>query len=405
MKNNATAGEAQHSVTMSNGRDDTHNGYLNEDYNHNVTTPVQVRPRHLENGRKRKLVLHFDVRNTVLVADSVTNVHMEQALNSFLSGVVWGNEQEDGSWRWQCDEPSLVPPQDGVITYYRHLEKLTVKCPSDRERLRFQTGDFTDTDIGYKFLPHFQKHLELLKWNYSKDETCDRRLTMKGVDGKPYHYILPSVYKLIHQLKEDRRDFAIVIRTYGLDCKNVLSSLSFGLKGNHPGFPQDAHLPVSTFPGCIRRTESGEITLETWQTGVGDVVEKLQHERDIYRHLSNSSGITGYKDDFQIWQNNNYHHSVAKPLWIDPSDTHVHHIIFDDNFRAYEEDSIVDARMFDTDDKTKARSLTRKELERFEDVCLVQANLLESIENENYFIEKVNKCESGYSKFLKLGAL
>ncbi len=41
---------------------------------------------------KRKLVLHFDIRNTVLVADSYSNVHVEQALNSFLTGVTWGRK-------------------------------------------------------------------------------------------------------------------------------------------------------------------------------------------------------------------------------------------------------------------------------------------------------------------------
>lgn len=38
----------------------------------------------------RKLILHFDIRNTILVFDSLTKDDVEQALNSFLAGVTWG---------------------------------------------------------------------------------------------------------------------------------------------------------------------------------------------------------------------------------------------------------------------------------------------------------------------------
>jgi hypothetical protein len=60
------------------------------------------------NGEKRKLIIHFDLRNTILVSDSVTNVSMEQALNSFLTGVVWGKVKSDSSWQWHSYTPSLT---------------------------------------------------------------------------------------------------------------------------------------------------------------------------------------------------------------------------------------------------------------------------------------------------------
>ncbi len=98
-------------------------------------------------NNKRRLVLHFDVRNTVLVADSVTNINVEQSLNSFLTGVVWGTETA-GGWEWASSEPSLTQPTPDSITYYKHMEKQIVRTPSDRGVLRRRMGDFTQEEGG-----------------------------------------------------------------------------------------------------------------------------------------------------------------------------------------------------------------------------------------------------------------
>ena len=97
---------------------------------------------------KKRLVLHFDVRNTVLVHDSVTNIDVEQSLNSFLTGVVWGAETDSGGWEWMSSHPSLQSPSPDCITYYKYMEKQLVKKPSDRAMLRRVTGDFTHENIG-----------------------------------------------------------------------------------------------------------------------------------------------------------------------------------------------------------------------------------------------------------------
>lgn len=40
--------------------------------------------------RRKKLVLHFDLNNTILVSDAVTNQGTVAALEYFLSTVTWG---------------------------------------------------------------------------------------------------------------------------------------------------------------------------------------------------------------------------------------------------------------------------------------------------------------------------
>lgn len=117
-------------------------------------------PSDLSSKSKRKLVLHFDIRNTILVADSVTNVDVEEALNTYLTGVTWVFPTAEG-WRWCSDAPSLKPPQKGAVTYYKYLEDRLVNKMSDRTLLRRETGTFTQADIGRRFQPYFVKHLQV----------------------------------------------------------------------------------------------------------------------------------------------------------------------------------------------------------------------------------------------------
>lgn len=60
--------------------------------------------------KKKKLVLHFDIRNTMIVADTVTNITIEQALNAYLTGVLWGKELNGSEWEWHSKKPTLLPP-------------------------------------------------------------------------------------------------------------------------------------------------------------------------------------------------------------------------------------------------------------------------------------------------------
>lgn len=254
-----------------------------------VTEAIPRSPRLDGSGRRKKLVLHVDLRNTILVADSVTNVAVEQALNSFLTGATWG-EETDGAWRWHTDQPSVSAPAAGKITYYKFLERQLVRTPSERTALRLATGDFTSTPIGTIFRPHFQRHLHSLKWNYPGDKAGDHQpLTMSGSDGQLYHYILEGLYRLLHHLVEARRDFALIIRTYGLDAPNALSSLAHGIKGHHPGFPRALPLPVNKTTGSIQRPKKDVVVLEAYRPdSATELLVKLTHERDTYRFLSRS---------------------------------------------------------------------------------------------------------------------
>lgn len=76
---------------------------------------------------------------------------------------------------------------------------------TDRQLLRERTGFFTEEDIGRRFRSYFDTHLALLKWGHKYVAARDGNLTMLGSDNQPYHYILPSLYRLFHFLTATNR--------------------------------------------------------------------------------------------------------------------------------------------------------------------------------------------------------
>ena len=346
---------------------------------------------------KRKLVIHLDARNTILVADSVTQIGVREAFNSYLTGVTWGVETADGEWKWAGLDPTLqAPPDINAVTYYKHCEQRLVRTPSDRGRLRQVTGQFTE-DLGVGFRRFLQQGLDNIRWTNSNTAS---NLVMTDKDGLRYHYILPAVFQLIAHLQRSNREFSIVIRTYGTDAPNILKALETSLQGNHPDF---SHLrPVHVNHSIANITRDGDkhdVTLHS--TFAGSEFQRVTNHRDIYEMLSASSGVSAIVDDFQHWQRHDYHHTASKPLWIDTSDVATQHVFFDDNLRVTDTDSIVDLLLFDRD-VTTARSVTRtSDIKRFENACLVQADLIESTRNREYFIEKLARCEKLYDEILR----
>ena len=343
----------------------------------------------------RKLILHFDVRNTVLVADSIGSLDVRQALNSYLTTVTWGWADPTGQWKWFNYTPSLTPPHKRAITYYKYLEKKMVQTAEDRAKLRLSTGNFTDPgEIGAPFAKYFDKHLKLLEWKHVDKPVAE--LTMAGKEGKLYHYLLPAVFKLIVSLEAEGRDYAIVLRTYGRDGGNVLKGIKSFMEGNHPEFPNRINIPVKTDQGQIDRSESTLSLKCPTEKGY----KEYSSDREIYNMLSSVHGVCGFVDDFNFWQKNGYLHTAGKPLWVDLADQRVQHIIFDDNIRVLEEDNIVDVRQFFKGSDSSV-SLTNEEMKCFENLCLVQADLIESIENVDYYKDKVKECERNYTNYIE----
>ncbi|KAL4655405.1 hypothetical protein GN956_G5217, partial [Arapaima gigas] len=259
----------------------------------------------------RKLVLHMDLNSTILVSDSVTKQGTIAALDSFLSTVTWGRVRQ-GKWEWMCDSPSLLPPCEGAVSYYSQFGRV---------------AGFTKIPAGRRFRGVLEEHLAMLRWPESREE--DRDLSVRGEDGRLYHWILPSFFQLLQDLGSQGREFAILFRTFGTDLPRLLGALQKVLaQGCHPLFPDlpALKLSINVVPGQIRCSRRG-----TSLRRAEEHVSCRDGERSLYQYFSTVQGLGGFQDHFDWWTQNTFSILGGKPLLVDPYDHKVQHVFIDDN--------------------------------------------------------------------------
>ncbi|XP_034028055.1 uncharacterized protein si:dkey-32e6.3 [Thalassophryne amazonica] len=333
------------------------------------------------NERRKKLVLHVDLNNTILVSDTATAQGTVAALDSFLSTVTWGHMNEKGRWEWLSDSPSLLPPCEGAVSYY---------CQFGR------SPHFTSA-AGRRFKRILDEHLFLLRW--PEGHKADKDLAVRGEDGNLYHWILPSFFQLLKDLVQEGRQFSVLFRTFGMDLPRVLSAVSKALtQGVHPLFPDlpDLKLSVNPTPGKICCAK-GKISLRRAE----EHISSCDGERGLYQFFSSVEGLGGFQDHFDWWARNTFSIRGGKPLWVDPFDQHVQHIFIDDNIRHNDEDTAVCPMVFLDAGGTKTRTACTAELY---DITLVQNNLLRAISDPNYFTQCIRVCQDNYDRNLQQGA-
>ncbi|CAM4782172.1 unnamed protein product [Rotaria magnacalcarata] len=411
---------------------------------------TKVANNNTSSGR-RKLILHFDNRNTLQVANSVSATTIEQGVNNFLTGVLWGYENDAGEWSWISKSPTLHKPEHSsrCITYFKYLENQIVREAIDRKDLRAKTGSFVYNE-GTRFRPYYDALIESLRYNIlggrererediilniegSKKPTENdsepqpksqpqqqpgnperkRRLSVLHSDGVPvngfrsengtlYHYILPSFFQLIQYLQKTNRDFVIYLRTMGDDSKNFLRNAERILSNEHPSFQFSHSLGVSAEPGCIERPKGESIRLRMKFQEASDT-EIITDEFAIHEKLESGSGVYAIKDDFAAWFQTNYHYTTSKPVWFDPDDRNPrsHHILFDDNFRVIDpHDSIVDIRIMNRE-KHQCYSCPFEFYPELENIFAVQANLYSILADSDYYIKTIDECERNFDKLLE----
>nr|XP_020651026.1 uncharacterized protein LOC110079907 [Pogona vitticeps]XP_020651027.1 uncharacterized protein LOC110079907 [Pogona vitticeps] len=327
------------------------------------------------NPKKRKLVLHIDLNNTILVSDAVTNQDPRTALNYYLTTVTWGKISPAGEWQWLSESPSLLPPCNGAVSFYSQYGRNTT---------------FTDTSLGRQFRDLHRRYLQLLEWQGQPHPL----LSIKDKKAKHYHLVLPSFFCLLESLHQEGRQFAVILRTFGTDLPRVLQAVHCALEGQHPNFPalRDISLPINPQPGTIRCSKRKVVL-----THGKEKVSTEDGGRKIYAYFSSREGICGFQDHFDWWARNQFSIRGGKPLWIDPHDTSVHHICIDDNIRLNDSDTIVHPQVFSGPGSCSVRTPPTSELYG---MCLVQTDLLEAIADVNYFCSCIKQCEENYGRYL-----
>lgn len=355
------------------------------------------------NSAKRKLVLHFDVNKTIVPVDSATGETVEAALNVYLSGMAWGKDHE-GEWHSSMGELSSVPRDVDDVSFYKFEEKRLLRQISrDRSALRYHLTSFTDRPQGTDFKPYLNTLLEKLRWKLPYDESIHKETTVPGTKSNRFHFILPSFYKLLNVLVEEKRDFTVIFRTFGSDAKSVLNSIKVAIACNMP-FCQnlDGLLHRVSEDVYILRRETGSETFKFVSEDV-DRYEKCEcskTDQEMYSEFTNMSGISAVQDDVEDWYHHNFDPTRGKPLWIDKSDLNTHHIFFDDNLRPGNADSIVNLRVRES--TNSFRDVATVDEYKFVNTNIVPVVFSDAILDEDYFVKKVNFCEENYSEFLEI---
>ncbi|TRY90628.1 hypothetical protein DNTS_003696 [Danionella cerebrum] len=328
----------------------------------------------------RRIVLHFDLNNTILVSDAVTSQGTVAALEYFLSTVTWGRVTK-GRWEWLSDDPSLLQPCEGAVTFYSQFGRVP---------------GFTSAGPGRRFRRLLEQHLEFLRW--PSELPADKELTVKGEDGKLYHWILPSFFQMLMDLASQGVKFSVVFRTFGTDLPRVLTAVKNAVEdGSHPLFPDlpALKLRVNLCAGRIRCGGKGASL-----TRGEEHASTREGERSVYQFLSSAEGLGGFQDHFDWWVRNTYSNLGGKPLWIDPFDHEVQHIFIDDNIRQSDEDTIVHPKVFLEPMGSQTRTASTSELY---DLCLVQNDLLKAISEPGYFSKRVQICMDNYEGNVQTG--
>lgn len=133
-----------------------------------------------------------------------------------------------GKWEWLSEAPSLLQPCEGAVSYYSQFGRVAA---------------FTTVGPGRRFRKVLEEHLERLRW--PSHLSADKELSVKGEDGKLYHWILPSFFQMLQDLASQGIDFSVLFRTFGTDLPRVLTAVKNAVEhGSHPLFPDLPALKV-----------------------------------------------------------------------------------------------------------------------------------------------------------------
>lgn len=152
-----------------------------------------------------------------------------------IHSITHSSSDSSGKWEWMSDSPSLLQPCTDAVTYYSQFGRV---------------AGFTTVGPGRRFRKLLEEHLELLRWPPDLPE--DKELSVKGEDGKLYHWILPSFFQMLQDLTSEGLEFSVIFRTFGTDLPRVLTAVRRAVEdGSHPLFPDLPALKVVDIWGCL----------------------------------------------------------------------------------------------------------------------------------------------------------
>lgn len=350
-----------------------------------------------------------------MVGDPVSDVDFEASLNNILAKVAFLNDSKDA---WHDGSPlelskrmdlATAPP---LLTTFE-LEKVQKCYEVNRRDPIWPPWKFTEEGLpGEIYRKDFEVLKEALQWRHAPNATF-------APDG--HHFLLPAFFHTLAELEKQGRDFSVVIRTFGTDLPEVAKCIQAFARGEHPDFPSASErfdLATEDSLWVLRRAERSEVLSPIFlrrykeylgKDGLGSDLgapdseafsDEVGPDSKVLDFIL-SKAILAIRDDYNHWKQMKYIPESGKPLWISLDDD-VQHIFFDDNIHNKAHDSIVAVRKRSGDTFEAVSGEVTRQLEG---VLLVKAHAVEAIQDREYFLKQIERCEQNFEVKLADGSL
>ncbi|EFC42885.1 predicted protein [Naegleria gruberi] len=346
---------------------------------------------------------------------------------------VWGVVSEDKQFKLL--DPELKSKyndgnDENIKSYYDYLEYDVHPYPEYDESVSMierkknnaiikqmrteKIKTFLDSKLGSEFKRDFEQLKKLLL----RKSSMDRGVTIDNATEKDFVNIIPAFFQLMLHLCETRRDFQLIIRTFGSkeDIDSVIEEFNSFCAGSHPDFSL-TDLQKEFFQNKQILADKDEMVGHVYRNSPTNAyfipnhlefvdgmlsftpVEKLNLGsrkvisgfKDIYNNIVEKSktGESRLIRDFYYWwcANSMYTHS-GKIFLIDENDNDVMQIFFDDNVSVYAEfplKGIVDLRSVNT--------MEPLDQSVYLDSFIVNAYALDFIRDDQYYVNKLIQAE------------
>lgn len=190
---------------------------------------------------KFRLVLHFDVNKTLIMADPVSGVKAEDMYNSLLSECIWGTvttkEGEPISHLdWKLHSPT--PYQDNpnpyhnppLVTYGDFMDK---HCKDRKEKKRLKTS-FTEPGFAGEAC---KEYIATIQKAMTPPPPKAGSGDLPEFLRRGQYHIVPAFFRLVRTLDNRGVDFSIIFRTFGIDIAPISIEFNLFCEGKHPFFP------------------------------------------------------------------------------------------------------------------------------------------------------------------------
>ena len=379
------------------------------------------------------------------MSDGVQNLSSEQVFNKIIACQAWGSVVEN-EWKVGHETLTTKRPSEGLGTYFNYIKDSIPLQGKEEEPDNDKRNEYNKGQRGkrQKFLAtftnegnpgtQFTKELEemtkaLVLPEYvmnelnSEENKEEAEALIKLYEGASF-YLVPSFFKVLNHLRNQKVDFDIVFRTFGTDIIDLSKEYNRFCEGRHPMFngrngtvfvKMDGseggkdYRENRSFTGYLKRaSDSPEETVmvlgsldkapagtseeEFHASGISEgKISVTRSIAAIYAKIMQclaARGCVSLQDDFNAWNSNAEKAEFGKPVFIDTANPSIHHIFFDDN--AYDEPtSIVDVRDLATGKPMPIARAWNK--------YVVNVDTYRAITDTDYFIKSINVCLQNFA--------